>query len=112
MEIRWMRVFLAVAEELNFGSAARSLHIAQPAVSQQVAQLEKSLGVTLFDRTTRSVKLISAGRDRTTARVGHRLAARPRVPRTANGSPGGRKCAPDTGGTLIDKRCLSSMMDI
>jgi DNA-binding transcriptional LysR family regulator len=61
MEIRWMRAFLAVAEELNFGSAARSLHIAQPAVSQQVAQLEKSLGVTLFDRTTRSVNLTPAG---------------------------------------------------
>jgi DNA-binding transcriptional LysR family regulator len=61
VEIRWMRAFSAVAEELNFGSAARSLHIAQPAVSQQVAQLERSLGVTLFDRTTRSVSLTAAG---------------------------------------------------
>jgi DNA-binding transcriptional LysR family regulator len=61
MEIRWLKAFEAVAQELNYGRAARVLHIAQPAVSQQIVQLEKSLGVTLFDRTTRSVRLTPAG---------------------------------------------------
>lgn len=53
--------FLQVAETLNFARAAEILHVTQPAVTQQIRSLEKELGVPLFHRTTRSVKLTQAG---------------------------------------------------
>lgn len=91
MDTRHMRYFVALAETLHFGQAAARMNMSQPPFSRQIAAIEKTLGVTLFERTSRYVALTAAGkhflRDCRTVLAGFDLACRD-VQRVANGMTG------------------------
>lgn len=86
MELRALRYFVTVAEELHFGRAAERLHVVQPAVSRQIARFERELGTTLLDRSPRHVRLTPAG-ERVLGAARDALAAADRV-RAVAGQPG------------------------
>ncbi len=62
IELRWLRSFVFVAEEMHFSRAARKLNLAQPALTTQIRQLEHAVGAPLFERTNRMGGLTAAGR--------------------------------------------------
>ena len=63
MELRQLRYFVTVAEELHFGRAAEACHVSQPTLSGQVAKLEQELGVEIFQRAGRAVRPTEAGEE-------------------------------------------------
>jgi DNA-binding transcriptional LysR family regulator len=93
-ELRQLHTFLAVCRHLHFGRAAASLHISQPALSQQIRVLERDVGADLFVRTSHMVKLTDAGRalEDAAARV---LLEADRAQRLVDGATGGEA------GTLV-----------
>ncbi|MDE2605338.1 MAG: LysR family transcriptional regulator [Burkholderiales bacterium] len=88
IELRLWRQFAAVAGELHFGRAARSLHMTQPPLTQAIAQLERLLGVRLFERTKRSVRLTAAG-EALLPQVRELLARARELPAQARAAAGG-----------------------
>ncbi|MER7108939.1 LysR family transcriptional regulator [Streptomyces sp. NPDC000229] len=88
MELRQLEYFVAVAEELGFGRAAERLHTVQASVTRQIAGLERELGLRLFDRSARHVRLTAAG-ERLLPEARAALAAAARVRATAVGITAG-----------------------
>jgi len=110
MEIRHLRCFLAVAEELHFARAAERLHIEQSPLSRAIKELEEDLGVQLFARTTRSTRLTRAGRmflDHVPRVFASLQQARDSVKAAANGFHGQLRIALSDG---ITPTCFSGLL--
>ncbi|GJD51540.1 Hca operon transcriptional activator HcaR [Methylobacterium crusticola] len=123
MELRHLRYFLAVAEELHFTRAAARLGIAQPPLSQQIQQLEREVGAPLFQRSARSVSLTEAGqrlaRDAReilamteTALVSARRAARGEIGSIRIGFTASASFNPFVTGTIRDYRAASPDVEV
>ncbi len=110
MELRALRYFVTVADELHFGRAAERLHIAQPAVSRQIARLERELGERLFDRSPRRVRLTAAGH-RVLVAAREALAAADRVRSAAAGSAGVMRIGTATGVTARLERAIDALRE-
>src|SRR5258708_31922684 len=93
MELRHLRYFVAVGEEQHYGRAAERLRIAQPALSRQIQDLEEEIGVKLFDRLPRGVKISAAG-------VSFLGDARPILHQVNEATMRARRLAPGQSGTL------------
>jgi DNA-binding transcriptional LysR family regulator len=89
LDLRLLRSFVAVAEELHFTRAAARLYVAQQALSRDIRRLERQLGVRLFTRTTRRVALTADG-ERLLARARELLALHDQTIQELHGADGGR----------------------
>jgi DNA-binding transcriptional LysR family regulator len=110
VELRALRYFVAVADELHFGRAAERLHIAQPAVSRRIAQLERELGVRLLDRSPRRVRLTAAGH-RVLAAARDALAAADRVRAAADAPAGTMRIGTAAGFTARLERGIDALRE-
>jgi DNA-binding transcriptional LysR family regulator len=110
VELRALRYFVTVADELHFGRAAQRLHIAQPAVSRQIARLERELGERLFDRSPRRVRLTAAGH-RVLAAARDALAAADRVRSAAAGPTGVMRIGTAAGATARLERGIDALRE-
>ncbi|MDX3264634.1 LysR substrate-binding domain-containing protein [Streptomyces sp. NPDC093228] len=90
LDLRKLRYFVAVADQLHFGRAADELHIAQPALSRQIRALEQDLGASLFTRDRHGVELTDAGRQ-LLADAGPLLASTQAVRRRVSAAAGGKR---------------------